>query len=82
MTPFQEAEKVQGYIAGVVTTADFNFYYSLILAALCREAPAESREALQSPHAAKPGPDEDMGGQLSRKLPSPFFTNRSRNGAA
>ena len=44
----QEAEKVQGYIAGVVTTADFNFYYSLILAALCREAPAESREAYKA----------------------------------
>ena len=56
-----QAEKVQGYIAGVVTTTDFNFYYSLILAALCEKAPAESREGLQSPHAAKPGPDEDMG---------------------
>jgi PAS domain S-box-containing protein len=39
-----EAEKVQGYIAGVVTTADFNFYQSLILAALYPDAAVESRE--------------------------------------
>ena len=40
----QAAQKVQGYIAGTVTTADFNFYQSLILAALYTDAAVESRE--------------------------------------
>jgi PAS domain S-box-containing protein len=39
-----KAEELLGYIAGVVTTAEHNFYHSLVLTALYPEASAEDKE--------------------------------------